>query len=246
MNLSIVLPAYNEEKRIGKTLDAYLTYFTKKYHSSYELIVVMNGCKDNTAKEVEKYHSYKQLKSLNFKEAIGKGGAIIEGFKISQGDYIGFVDADNSTSPEEFEKLFLHIGHLDGIIASRYIPGSIVEPKQALKRRVASRVFNLLIRLLFNLQIYDSQCGAKLFTKKTIKNITPHLGITRWAFDVDLLYQMKRRNLSFKEYPTVWKDAQGSALNIKKATFEMFLAITRLRLIYSPFKFVVKIYDKLL
>lgn len=245
MKLSIIIPAYNEEQRIAKTLHSYLSYFSQRYKNDFELIVVMNGCKDNTAGVVNTFKKYKQLKAVDIKEAIGKGGAIIEGFRRANADFIGFVDADNSTSAEEYEKLLLHIGTYEGIIASRYMEGSHVEPKQSLTRIVASRGFNLLIRILFGLHVKDSQCGAKLFTKKAVRTITPDLGITRWAFDIDLLYQMKRHTLPFKEFPTVWKDAEGSKLNVKKATWEMFLAITRLRLVYSPFRFIVRIYDKL-
>ena len=99
--------------------------------------------------------------------------------------------------------------------------------------------------MLFGLRTIDSQCGCKLFNGSKLKSVLPYLGITRWAFDVDLLYQFKRKNFSIHEIPTVWSDSPGSSLNIKKASKEMFLAIVRLRLIYSPLKFIVKIYDKL-
>ncbi|MFA4887218.1 MAG: dolichyl-phosphate beta-glucosyltransferase [Candidatus Nanoarchaeia archaeon] len=244
MKLSIVIPAYNEEKRIGKTLDSYLTYFTKHYKKDYELIVVLNGCRDNTFGVVQSFSKHIQLKILEFKEAIGKGAAVIRGFNASHGDYIGFVDADLSTSAEEYHKLVLNIEPSDCIIASRYIKGAHVEPKQPLSRRIASRGFNILIRILFGLNVKDSQCGSKLFKKHALKTILPSIGTTRWAFDIDLLYQLKRKGFTYKESPTVWKDAAGSTLNIKKAIVEMFLAVIRLRLVYSPFIFIVKIYNK--
>src|SRR3989338_8373541 len=107
MKLSIVIPAYNEEKRIGKTLDQYLTYFTKNYKKDYELIVVLNGCRDNTRGVVEEFTRYPQLRILEFKEG-NKGRSVLEGFKTAHGDYIGFTDADESTSPEEYHKLVLN------------------------------------------------------------------------------------------------------------------------------------------
>ncbi|HZX11897.1 MAG TPA: dolichyl-phosphate beta-glucosyltransferase [Candidatus Nanoarchaeia archaeon] len=244
MELSIVIPAYNEEKRIGRTLQEYLFYFSKKYKDDVEVIVVLNGCRDNTMSVVERFKRYKQLRILEFKEGIGKGGAVIEGWKVARGNNIGFVDADNSTTAEEFDRIFRSIGYADAVIASRYMKGAVVEPKQPLSRRVASRGFNLLIRFLFGLKLADSQCGAKIFTKKVIEKILPKMGITRWAFDIDLLYQLKRQGFTWKEVPTVWKDTEGSKLNVKKATVEMFLAVTRLRLMYSPLRFVVKIYEK--
>ena len=148
MKLSIIMPALNEEQRIGRTLEEYTDFFNRKYKKEYELIVVMNGCTDNTSEVVEGFKKkHKQVKSLEFKERIGKGGAIIEGFKVAQGDFIGFADADNSTSAEEFEKLVENIGSCDGIIASRYVRGAVAEPKQSLSRRLGSRGFNVLIRI---------------------------------------------------------------------------------------------------
>ena len=93
--LSVVIPAYNEEKRIHRTLDSYAKFFSKKV-KDFEIIVVLNNCNDNTLKIVKNFKN-KKIKYLNFKEAIGKGGAILEGFKVAKGDLIGFVDADMAT-----------------------------------------------------------------------------------------------------------------------------------------------------
>ncbi|MBS3162247.1 glycosyltransferase family 2 protein [Candidatus Woesearchaeota archaeon] len=246
MELSIIIPAYNEEKRISSTLDDYAKFFNNIYKKNYEIIVVLNGCKDNTLVVVKNFSKkYSSVRFLDFKEAIGKGGAVIEGFRSAKGKLIGFVDADNSTKADAYYELVRNIDGYDSIIASRWIDGAKVSPRQPVLRRVASRAFNFLVRLLFGIEIHDSQCGAKLFKKDRLKKVLQHLGITRWAFDVDLLYQFKRNGFSIKEIPTVWSDSPGSSLNVKRASKEMFLAIVRLRLIYSPFRFIVKIYDKL-
>lgn len=246
LKLSIIIPAYNEEKRISKTLEEYCKFFNNVYKNNFEIIVILNGCKDNTLRVVKtSAKKYNQIKYIDIKEAIGKGGAVIEGFKQAEGELIGFVDADNSTKAEYFYDLVKDINNYDCAIASRWIKGAKVNPPQPISRRIASRTFNAIVRILFNINVHDSQCGAKLFKKQAIKEIIPYLGITRWAFDVDLLYQLKKRKRTILEVPTVWSDTPGSNLNIKKASKEMFLAITRLRLIYSPLKFIVKIYDRL-
>ena len=243
VELSIIIPAYNEEKRIEKTAEDYIKYF-KKY--DYELIIIPNGCKDKTEDIVKKLSKKnKQIKYKIIKEAVGKGGAIKEGFRIAQGKLIGFVDADNSTKPREFEDLIKNIGKYDCIIASRYIKGAVVKPKQKITRIIASRAFNLMVRILFGLRVYDTQCGAKLFKKEVIKKILPKLDITKWAFDVDLLLQVKKQKYKIKEYPTKWEDSLGSQLKIHKAIPEMFLSLTRLRLINSKFKFIINFYDSL-
>ena len=212
--LSIVIPAYNEEKRISKTLDEYCKFFNKIYKDNFEIRIILNGCKDNTLDVVRNTAKmYKQIKYTDIKEAIGKGGSVIEGFKQAEGELIGFVDADNSTKAEYFYDLVKNINEYDCAIASRWIEGAKVNPPQPLKRRIASRTFNALVRILFNINVYDSQCGAKLFKKQAIKEIIPSLGITRWAFDVDLLYQLKKRKRTILEIPTIWSDTLGSNLD---------------------------------
>ena len=243
VKLSIIIPAYNEEKRIKKTVKYYVKHF-KRY--DYELIIIPNGCKDNTEKIIKELSKkYSKVRYKIIKEAVGKGAAIKEGFKIAKGDLIGFVDADNSTKPEDFEDLIKNIGKYDCIIASRYIKGAIVKPKQKLIRIIASRVFNFLVRFLFGLKISDTQCGAKLFKKQAIKKIIAKLDLTRWAFDVDLLLKIKKERYKIKEFPTKWEDNFDSKLKINKAVIEMLLSLARLRLINSKLKFVIDIYDSL-
>tara|TARA_Y100000310_G_scaffold342606_1_gene446524 strand:- start:672 stop:1409 length:738 start_codon:yes stop_codon:yes gene_type:complete len=237
--LSIVFPVYNEEKRLPETLKTYLEFFDKKLPNDYEIVLVPNNCKDSTPQLAESYSiQHKPVTYTNeFKDKyIGKGGAIIEGFKIAQGDYIGFVDADGSTPPEYYYDLLHNIGNKDGIIASRWMPGAKVEIKQTLTRQIASRSFNLLINTLFGLNIKDTQCGAKIFKKKAVKSILPELITFYWAFDTDLLYSMKRKGFNVKEIPTKWDDAEGSQLNVKNASQQMLKSIIRLRLHHSPLK----------
>lgn len=243
MKLSIVIPAYNEEKRIARTLQDYITFFKKK-KITFEIIVVLNGCVDNTLGIVNKFaKKHRQIRYKNFKEAIGKGGAIIEGFKAAKGDLIGFVDADNATKPKAFYDLVKKINDYDGIIASRWIKGAKINRKQPLKRRVASRGFNILVRTMFSIRLRDTQCGAKLFKKKAVKKVLPDLGITQWSFDIDLLYQMMRQGFNVIEIPTEWEDNEDSKLRLKKTVPEMFLSVVRLRLVYSRFGFVVNSYN---
>jgi glycosyltransferase involved in cell wall biosynthesis len=183
------------------------------------------------------------LRVINEPRAVGKGGAIILGFRQAQGSLVGYVDADNATGPEAFEKLVDAVDGGDVVIGSRWMPGAVVSPRQPLKRRLASRVFNFLVRLLFAVPVTDTQCGAKVFRAEAVRFVLPNLGITRWAFDVDVLFQCRRHGFRIREVPTVWSDSSGSQLRVAQASWEMLLAITRLRLLYSPFRFVVTMYD---
>ncbi len=245
MKLSIISPAYNEENRIRPFLEAYTAYFCEKYDDEVELLIVVNGSTDATASVAQEFaEQHPQVRVIVEPRKIGKGGAIMLGFEAAQGDVMGFVDTDAATPPDAFQDLVERIGDADAVIASRWFKESIVWPKQTVLRRIASRVFNLLVRSLFGLKIWDTQCGAKVIKKSAIESILPELGLTQWAFDVDLLFQLKRGGFRVIEAPTVWHDVGGSQLRVGRASMEMLLAICRLRLLYSPFKWVVALYDR--
>lgn len=245
MKLSIVIPAYNEEARLQPMLEAYTRYFTARYGGEVEFLVVVNGSADRTEEIARDFaRTCRQMKVIVEPGKIGKGGAIMRGFGKAAGDLVGFVDADNATPPDAFQDLVEHIGDAAAIIASRWRKESKVSPRQPASRLVASRLFNAMVRALFKLKISDTQCGAKLMKREAVQKVMPHLGETRWAFDVDLLFQLRRAGCRIIEWPTTWRDVGGSRLRIVRVSTEMFLAICRLRLLYSPFRWVVTAYDQ--
>ncbi|MDA0989306.1 MAG: glycosyltransferase family 2 protein [Verrucomicrobia bacterium] len=248
MQLSIVIPAYNEESRIGAMLEAYLPHFSMRYPDSVEMIVVVNGSTDRTAEVVERYAGqYPLLRCVVEPRAVGKGGALMIGFAECTGELVGFSDADGATPPKAFQALIDNIGDAGAIIASRWRPDSDVSPRQPLSRRIASRLFNLLVRILFGLPISDTQCGAKLLKRDVLQQILPELGLTRWAFDVDLLFQVRRAGWPIREIATTWHDVKGSKIKVVQASSEMFMSLVRLRLMHSPFKFLIRwIYPRFL
>lgn len=246
MKLSIIIPAHNEEQRLPPVLKAYAEFFTRKYGDQVELILVPNGCDDRTAQVAEVLReSFPIIRILSDPGRVGKGGAVMLGARYATGDLIGFVDADGATSPEAFDDLVENIGSAGCIIASRWMKDSIVEPKQPVSRRIASRIFNTMVNIMFGFRVSDTQCGAKLFRKKAMDEILPQLGITRWAFDVDMLFHVRMFGYDIIEIPTVWRDAAGSKIRVVKASCDMTLALIRLRLVYSPFKWVVTFYNHL-
>ncbi|HOE35899.1 MAG TPA: glycosyltransferase family 2 protein [Kiritimatiellia bacterium] len=247
MKLSIIVPAYNEATRIGSMLAAYLPFFAERYGDQFELIVSINNTTDNTPEIVRSWQErYPQVRVLNEPRPIGKGGAIMAAGRQARGDYIGFVDADGATPPAAFQDLVDNIGQAGLIIASRRLPGAVVSPRQPWPRRVASRIFNWLVRRLFKLKITDTQCGAKLMTAAAWRDIVPRIGLTKWAFDVDMLFQTRRARYPITEIPTTWSDVAGSKLRVGRVSAQMFLAICRLRLLYSPLSWVVTLYDRVL
>lgn len=244
MKLSIVVPAYNEERRLGPMLERYLAYFQARYGADFELIVVVNGSTDRTEAVARACTAgAPQAAVLVEPRRVGKGAAIMQGFAAARGELVGFVDADGATPPEAFQDLADNLRDADVIIASRWMKGAAVNPRQPLDRRAASRIFNALVRLMFGIKITDTQCGAKLLSRRAVQAVLPELGLTRWAFDVDLLFQARRKGFKITEWPTTWNDMAGSRLNVPRASLEMALAIARLRLLYSPLRWVVKLYD---
>lgn len=246
MKVAIIIPAHNEEKRIGKTLESHSSYFEairKEGALDYEILVVINNTKDKTESIVKKHaEKNKRVKYLNLKEG-GKGYAVLEGFKDAlkrENDLIGFVDADLATPSNSLHNLIKGLKDSDGIIASRYLKDSVISPSRTFRRLVIGKGFNLLVRTLFFLPYRDTQCGAKLFTRQATEEITKNVKMSQWAFDVELLYHLYKNKFKIKEAPTIWKEVEGSKINLKKSSAQMLLSIIQLRIIKSPLKGILK------
>jgi len=230
--VSIIIPAYNEQNRIEKTIITYVNYFRENPHCSVDFIVVLNGCTDNTERVVMKLkEAYLEVSMIKIAQS-GKGLAIKKGFEEAlkkSGELIGFVDADMATQPEYFNDLINNIGKNDGIIASRYMKGSYVYPSRPFIKKWGRFIFyQSLVYLLFGLRYKDLQCGAKLFKKKVIQKITPMLNINQWAFDVEILYLCKKYNFVIQELPTVWYDQLESKLQTFSSGVKMLQSLFKL------------------
>ena len=239
-SLLLLIPAYNEERRIGPVLAAYAEYFIRHYPGRFQMVVVLNGCRDRTLEVVrEAEKRYLAIAHLDFPAPIGKGGALIEGLKLAPlADLVGYVDADGATPPEAFLDLVRRCGagEADCVIASRWMEGSRINVAQTTDRRFASRMFNAVVEGFFWMGIRDTQCGAKVMRRSAVESVQTHLRIADLAFDVNLLYALKRAGRSVREVPTDWTDQSGSKVAFnRKTSLNMLLSLVRLRLIYSPF-----------
>jgi len=235
-SLLLLIPAYNEEHRIEPVLRDYAQFFRKNYSGKFQIVVVLNGCTDDTIGVVRRVAAdFLLVRALEFKEPIGKGGALIEGLKLaSYGDLIGYVDADGATPPHAFLELVRHIGDADCVVGSRWLPDSIIHQSQTGDRRFASRVFHALVQLLFRLNIHDTQCGAKVIKREVVEKIHPYLHIADMAFDINLLVAIKHAGYRIREVPTEWTDKVGSKVTLFRSSLTMFLSVVRIRLIYWP------------
>jgi len=222
--ISIIIPAYNEEKRIETTLLNYSNHFQDQ-----EIIVVCDGT-DKTQNIVGKLsEKYPNIKLLRFEKKLGKGGGIIEGFKEANGDKIGFVDADESVTPDDVKRMFDYLPDVDGVIASRRLKDSRILIKQPTKRRIASRVFNIIVRLIFGLNLKDTQCGAKVFRKEAIKDVLSELKTKGFEFDVELLWRLKKKGYKVVEFPITWRHSEGSSFSLSNAP-KMFFSLLKVRI----------------
>ncbi len=235
-SLLLLVPAYNEEKRIEPLLRDYTAYFRKHYVGKFQMVVVLNGCVDNTLSVVHKVAAeFPEIRALDFPAPIGKGGALIEGLKLAPlADLIGYVDADGATPPYAFHDLVKRMEQADCVIASRWLPGAILHQEQTRKRQFASRGFHFIVQTLFRMNIKDTQCGAKVIRRAAVEQIHSSLRIADMAFDINLLYALKRAGFSILEVPTEWTDKIGSKVTLGRTSLVMLLSVIRLRLIYSP------------
>jgi glycosyltransferase involved in cell wall biosynthesis len=235
-SLLLLIPAYNEERRIEPVLRDYGRYFQEHYHGKFQLVVVLNGCKDNTLGVVQRVaEDFPAISALEFQEAIGKGGALIEGLRLAPlADLIGYVDADGATPPHAFHDLVKNIGGVDCVIGSRWLPGAVLHVEQSGRRQFASRVFHLVVQCFFLMNIRDTQCGAKVMRREAVERIHSSLRIADMAFDINLLYSLKRAGYHIREVPTEWTDKIGSKVTLVGTSLVMFLSVVRIRLIYLP------------
>ncbi|MGO8837274.1 MAG: dolichyl-phosphate beta-glucosyltransferase [Limisphaerales bacterium] len=236
-SLLLLIPAYNEERRIEPVLRDYARFFQENYSGKFQIVVVLNGCTDDTLDVVQKVAAeFPAVRADEFKAPIGKGGALIEGLKLaSYGDLIGYVDADGATPPHAFLELVRHIGDADCVVGSRWLPDSVIHQAQTGDRKFASRVFHAIVQWFFRLNIHDTQCGAKVMKREVVEKIHPYLHIADMAFDINLLVAIKHAGYRIREVPTEWTDKAGSKVTLFRSSLTMFLSVVRIRLIYWPY-----------
>ena len=232
--VSIVIPAWNEEKRLPQTL-ARLLPVLEQSGQPYEVIVVADGVHDRTVEAAMRYSS-RGVSTLDFSERLGKGGAVFQGFGRCRYDRIGYLDSDGPVSDQDVLQLIAALDDADCAVGSRYSPGSLAVKDQPLRRRMLRRGFHGLTRLVLGLPLYDTQCGAKFFRAASFWEIAPNIKFRGWAFDAALLFEMKRQGKVTREIPVNWSHDEGSKLYLPKQVPVMLASIFFIRLfeVQSP------------
>lgn len=226
MTTSIVIPAYNEEKNIKKTVMGLFNEIKK-----LEIIIVSDGSTDATNSVVKNLQKkYSTLKLIKLSKRSGKGIAIIKGFEITRGNIIGFLDADNPFLINKIKQMIdsLNGRKVDCVIGSKWKNVNFKDVKEPNLRKIFARIWNLLIRLLFNLRFYDTQCGAKFIKRNVLKDIGLNFICRGYEMDVELLWKISKRGYSIKECFLSSSSRVDSKFRMKNCV-EMLINILKLR-----------------
>jgi len=214
--LSVIIPAYKEEERIGRNLLEIEKYLNEK-DFSYEVLVVVDGSPDNTAEIAENYKGQvKNLKVINNKENHGKGYVVRQGLLEADGIVRVFLDADGSTAITHLDKFLSEIKNgFDVVIGSRDIAGSFIQVRQPKYREIMGDMGNWLIRIVLGLWSYpDTQCGFKMLSGKAADEIASRMVVDRFGFDFELIILAKKLGFKIKQMPVRWLNEEGSTVSL--------------------------------
>lgn len=231
--ISLIIPAYNEEDRISKSLDAYLPVL-RSFNVPFEVNVVIDGS-DGTYEKVLEYAA-QGVRGFKFDSKLGKGGAVRKGIELSRYGTLCWVDADGSLVPEDLKKMIEAGAGYDCVVASRWLKDSVWLEKEPLFNLAVGRVFNLLVRGMLGLPVMDTQCGAKLFRASVAHAVMDTTVVTNRTFDVAMLYHARKIGASIREMGVRWKHDHETRMPIFRVIPIMFITLVGIRLMNLPVK----------
>ncbi|MBI4771290.1 MAG: glycosyltransferase family 2 protein [Chloroflexi bacterium] len=229
-SLTVVIPAYNEERRLGTNVGIVLAYL-KSLTDSFELIVVDDGSTDGTAAAVEdQFREEPRARLIRYSPNRGKGYAVRTGILASAGERVVFMDADLSTPVDEIPRALALLEGVDVVVGSRVLPGSQIAVPAPLYRRLASSIFDLTRHLLVGLwDISDTQCGFKAYHGPAARALFAQAQVNRFMFDVEILYMARQAGLRIVEMPVRWADVAGSKVRLVEGSMNMIRDLLRIR-----------------
>lgn len=234
MYLSIIIPAYNEAKRITNTISEIQNYF-KKGAPDFEVLVVNDGSTDNTAEVVKDFaKQFPQLRLISLPHNKGKGFAVKSGAMESTGELILFTDADGSTPIAELERLNVALNSSDADIAigSRALKSDKTKIKARLSRVIVGRIFNFAVNCIAVPGIRDTQCGFKLFRRRVINELFEQQHFKRFSFDIELLRVARVKGFKVVEVPVNWHHVSGSKVSVVSDGLKMLIDTIKIRIMH--------------
>jgi len=227
--LSIVIPAFNEEKRLPATLERIASYINKSGRAT-EVIVVDDGSGDRTIGVAESLReTISDLRVVSNGRNRGKGYSVRHGFMESRGEIVLFTDADLSAPIEEADKLLAKMDGYDVAIGSRAVNRELIEVHESKFREFAGIIFNRIVRLILRLPFVDTQCGFKAFRREKCRIIFEQQTIERFGFDPELLYLARHLGLRTAEVAVRWAHSPATKVNMLRDSVQMFLDVVIIR-----------------
>jgi glycosyltransferase involved in cell wall biosynthesis len=214
-SITIIIPAYNEEKRLLSCIQRIIEYCTSQ-NWDYEIVIVEDGSTDGTLNVIDDLTSKdNRIKLISNKERLGKGRAIKHGVFAAEKKYVSYMDADLSADPSELKRLLLFIDEFDIVVGSRILRGELPPTYRPFTRSFLSRCYSKLFRTMFRtVPVYDPQCGLKLFKSHAAHTLLSQTETNGFAFDCEVLVKASRLGLTIKEVPIIWKHRYGSKVSL--------------------------------
>ena len=231
-SISIVIPAFNEERRLPATLSAVFRYLEGKARGFAEVLVVDDGSTDGTSAAATEFsRSHPELRLLKNPGNRGKGYSVRHGMLEAKGEWVLFTDADLSAPIEDLDKLWAAAAAQNAAVAigSRALDRSLIAVHQSFLRENAGRVFNLLMRLATGLPFEDTQCGFKLFEARAAREVFKRQRLERFGFDAEVLFIARRLGYRTVEVPVRWSHSEGTKVSMFRDSLGMFVDLLRIR-----------------
>jgi glycosyltransferase involved in cell wall biosynthesis len=226
---SIIIPTHNEENRIEATLEGLFFFLDRHYKKKeFEVIIIDDGSDRTKEKILEFRNGAHEIKFFHYPVRMGKGAALMEGFKKANGKFVITYDADGAIPPKEIPKLLSELEKYDIVIGSRHIKSSDIYGRIPIRRRFASFSFNTLVNLLFSLKIRDTQCGFKGIRKAAARKLVPLMKLKGFEWDVELLVKAKHHGFKIAEIGIEWHHKKEGKVKISD-TAKMLSGILKLK-----------------
>ena len=228
--VSLIIPAYNEEPRIGKNLERIMEFFASEPYVS-EVVIVDDGSKDRTIEIIrERYGNDRAVRIYQQPRNLGKGEAVKQGMLLGRGEYLFFSDADLSV-PIEMLRLFLtHLENgCDVSIGSRQKTGATIEGHQTLYRELMGKTFTRLANWILGIPIADFTCGFKGFRRSAARELFSRQQLKNWSFDAEILYLAQLKGYLVREIPVRWRNDEGTKVKLWRDVGGSFLGLIQIR-----------------
>ena len=228
VEVSVVFPAYNEINYLDSAVQK-TTQTLNEFTSSYEIIIAEDGSSDGTAERSEELvQKYPYVRHIHREKRLGRGTALKNAFKQSNGKVIVYMDLDLATNLRALKPLVeaITVEGYDFSTGSRMLPQSKVE--RSLRRSISSKTYNFLVRHMLGSKLRDHQCGFKAFKRDPVLHLLDEVDATHWFWDTEILVRAQRHGFKVKEIPVEWQSGKGTKVNLLKDSWNMFRQVMKL------------------